>query len=185
MTRRVEATIEQIRAMVHPLRLRIVETLQSEGPLTATRLAELLGHSSGVTSYHLRVLGEAGVLEEVPERGRGRERWWRAAEPPLYIPTDAGSADERALKASARLMHLERDEAAVRRFMLGVAALPDEWQNAAFTGSFAVRLTAAEVWELGMRFFDLVEELRATQHADDDAGVRDVIVTLRAVPWVE
>jgi hypothetical protein len=36
-----------------------------------------------------------------------------------------------------------------------------------------------------MRFFDLVEELRAKQHADDDAGVRDVIVTLRAVPWVE
>ena len=30
------------------------------------------------TSYHLRVLADAGVIEEVPGQTNGRERWWRA-----------------------------------------------------------------------------------------------------------
>jgi DNA-binding transcriptional ArsR family regulator len=42
-------------------------------------LSERLGESSGLTSYHLRALASAGLVEEVPDRGNGRDRWWRAA----------------------------------------------------------------------------------------------------------
>lgn len=69
-----------LRALAHPLRMRIVASLRHDGPATATLLAERLGESSGLTSYHVRVLAENGFVEEVAERGNARDRWWRAAQ---------------------------------------------------------------------------------------------------------
>ena len=68
-------TGDQLRALSHPLRLRMLEVLR-EGPATASALGRRLGESSGATSYHLRALAKAGVVEE-DERGSKRERWWR------------------------------------------------------------------------------------------------------------
>jgi DNA-binding transcriptional ArsR family regulator len=178
---RRRATTEQIRAMIHPVRWRIVETLERHGPLTSTLVGEQLDLSTGVTSYHLRLLADAGVIEEVPELAKGRERWWRSVEPKLYISTEAETPDERAFKAAARLFHLERDEETLRRFMFGLQSLSPEWQDAAFTGSWTVELTSAELFELGMRFLALVDELRSRPGGED---ARDVVVTLRALPWI-
>jgi DNA-binding transcriptional ArsR family regulator len=69
-----------LRALAHPLRMRIIAVLRREGPATATTLAERLGESSGATSYHLRSLARAGFVTEIPDRGTGRERWWQAAQ---------------------------------------------------------------------------------------------------------
>lgn len=69
-----------LKALAHPLRLRIVSSLRNEGPGTATTLGERLGESSGATSYHLRVLAAHGLVVEEAGRGRGRERWWRAGQ---------------------------------------------------------------------------------------------------------
>ena len=178
---RKRATTEQVRAMIHPVRWRIVETLERRGPLTSTLVGEALGLSTGVTSYHLRVLAGAGVIEEAAELAKGRERWWRSAEPKRYIATDAETPDERAFKAAARLFHLERDEETLRRFMFGIQNLSPGWQDAAFTGSWVVELTADETFELGMRFLELVDELRSRPAGDE---ARDVVVTLRALPWL-
>src|SRR6185437_3372483 len=40
-------------------------------------LAARIGQSSGVTSYHLRVLAEHGFITQATGRGTGRDRWWR------------------------------------------------------------------------------------------------------------
>jgi DNA-binding transcriptional ArsR family regulator len=69
-----------LRAMAHPLRLRLIGTLEKDGPATASELARRLGESSGATSYHLRILAKYGFVEDDPERNRGRERWWRAVD---------------------------------------------------------------------------------------------------------
>ncbi|MDQ8705747.1 hypothetical protein RCO28_25095 [Streptomyces sp. LHD-70] len=34
---------------------------------------------SGATSCHLRQLAAYGFVEDAPEHGKGRERWWRTA----------------------------------------------------------------------------------------------------------
>jgi DNA-binding transcriptional ArsR family regulator len=65
-------------ALAHPLRWRLLALLRADGPATATRLAERVQESSGLTSYHLRKLAEFGLVEEDQERGTRRERWWRA-----------------------------------------------------------------------------------------------------------
>src|SRR5919206_5319963 len=69
----------ELRALAHPLRVRLLELLR-EGPSTASLLAERLNESTGATSYHLRELHRYGFIDEEPGRGRGRERWWKRRE---------------------------------------------------------------------------------------------------------
>jgi len=75
--RPLELDLAALKALAHPLRLRMYELLADRGAGTASQLAADLGESSGTTSYHLRVLAEHGLLEEDPDRGDRRDRWWR------------------------------------------------------------------------------------------------------------
>src|SRR3954454_18364614 len=65
-----------IRALAHPVRLRLMELLVREGPLTATQAATLLDDSPGNMSWHLQTLAKYGFVEEAGG-GRGRARPWR------------------------------------------------------------------------------------------------------------
>lgn len=67
-----------VKAVTHPIRLRLLVLLRGDGPATASGLGARIGHSSGVTSYHLRVLADAGLVAEATELGDRRDRWWRA-----------------------------------------------------------------------------------------------------------
>jgi DNA-binding transcriptional ArsR family regulator len=75
-TRRLDAP--GLKALAHPLRVRMLGTLRNDGPATATQLAKRLGESTGTTSWHLRQLAANGFIEEDPDRGTKRDRWWRA-----------------------------------------------------------------------------------------------------------
>src|SRR5918999_5562037 len=66
-----------LRALAHPVRLRVRELLREEGPMTATEVAERIGESPANCSFHLRTLAKYGFIEEA-ERGKGRNRPWRA-----------------------------------------------------------------------------------------------------------
>src|SRR3984885_15977455 len=70
-----------LRAYAHPVRMKLVGLLRTEGPLTATRAGELLGESSGTTSFHLRQLAKYGLVEEAGG-GTGRQKPWRGGSPP-------------------------------------------------------------------------------------------------------
>ena len=67
-----------LKALAHPLRVRLYDLLADEGPATASQLAARLGESSGTTSYHLRQLAKHGFIVEDEERGNRRDRWWRS-----------------------------------------------------------------------------------------------------------
>jgi DNA-binding transcriptional ArsR family regulator len=71
-------TPRRLRGLVHPIRLRLLTLLQEEGPATASQLGRRIGQSSGVTSYHLRILADRGFIDEATDRGNGRDRWWRS-----------------------------------------------------------------------------------------------------------
>src|SRR4051794_33088457 len=67
-----------LKALAHPLRLRLLRALRAHGPATSSGLGRRLGESSGATSYHLRQLARHGFVEEDTARGNGRDRWWRS-----------------------------------------------------------------------------------------------------------
>src|SRR5947207_15410642 len=113
----------QLRALAHPLRLQLLQVLHAEGPATASQLARRLGESSGATSYHLRALHRAGMVEEAEQRN-GRERWWNRAPARVVIPnsvppdaSDSQRADLHAAHAEIERMFRSRREAALQPWM--------------------------------------------------------------------
>jgi len=71
---------EQLKALGHPLRVRVLEMLGAEGErqLTNRELAQRLGVDPGHLHFHVRMLLKAGLIELAEENGRGREKPYRA-----------------------------------------------------------------------------------------------------------
>jgi DNA-binding transcriptional ArsR family regulator len=70
---------EQLKALGHPLRLRVLETLGtgSDEQLTNRDLANKLGVDPGHLHFHVRMLLKAGLIE-LADGGQGREKPYRA-----------------------------------------------------------------------------------------------------------
>lgn len=86
MTRFVVEDVDTLKAISHPLRLRLLGLLRSDGPATASELARTVGESSGSTSYHLRQLARYGFVADELEKRSGRERRWRAVHDMTVLP---------------------------------------------------------------------------------------------------
>ena len=69
---------DQLKALGHPLRLRVLDTLgDSDRPLTNRELARKLEVDPGHLHFHVRMLLNAGLIERVQVKG-GREKPYRA-----------------------------------------------------------------------------------------------------------
>jgi DNA-binding transcriptional ArsR family regulator len=70
---------EQLKALGHPLRVRVLEMLGQEGEwqLTNRELAQRLGVDPGHLHFHVRMLLKAGLIE-LSDGGHGREKPYRA-----------------------------------------------------------------------------------------------------------
>jgi predicted ArsR family transcriptional regulator len=66
-----------LRALAHPLRVRLLTLLRREGPMTATQASEHVGESPASCSFHLRQLARYGLIAEAAS-GPGRQRPWKA-----------------------------------------------------------------------------------------------------------
>jgi DNA-binding transcriptional ArsR family regulator len=177
-TTRRKATPDQFRALAHPLRLRLIELLRA-GPSTATKLGRELGESSGSTSYHLRVLERARLIEEVADAGNGRERWWRRPDMTIVLEPEPGDPASMEAAATMRSIFFARDDDALGRYLAREDELGDDWKRAAWIGSWYVPLTPEAAAELGNRFMDLLDEYRRAPRAAD---ARRTLVTFRALP---
>ena len=175
---------KEIRALAHPLRLRMLESL-TDGPATASMLARELGESSGATSYHLRALAAAGLVVEDVGLRKGRERWWRRDPSRVGLISSAPAEDPEYDAAVAQLEStmVSRDEEALRRYIhaRGEGAHSDEWRESAFIGGWMVYATREEVEELSEQ---IVTWLRARRkpEAERDETAALVHVTYRAIP---
>ena len=90
---------DPLATLAHPLRARLHALLRTGGPATATRLAAALGTNSGATSYHLRVLAEAGLVDDA-EGNTGRQRRWQANErPAVWTPQVSDPATDSGIGA--------------------------------------------------------------------------------------
>ena len=116
--RPVTGDAKRWKAMSHPLRREMLRQMAEHGTASSTTLAEALGESTGTTSYHLRVLAEAGVIEEVPGQTNGRERWWRVHPVDLREPDyDSLSEQDRAALDEWRASQIPGELALVERFI--------------------------------------------------------------------
>ncbi|MFJ6901242.1 ArsR/SmtB family transcription factor [Streptomyces hokutonensis] len=174
-----------LRGLSHPLRVQLLYTLRLDGPATASQLAEKLGESSGATSYHLRQLATYGFVEDAPEHGKGRERWWRAAHDGTMFDdalfTDASPAVRGAIDM---VMHeMATTHARELSTWLGNRhTWPEDWVQGTDMSDMTLRLTPQLARELIEKMHDLVESYRDLPEVADAPDAERVRIHTHAFP---
>lgn len=149
-----------LRVLAHPLRLTVLNLLRDHGPATATRIAAALDINPGAASYHLRRLAAGGLIVEDPDRGSGRDRWWKAVHRQSVHDPSAGPADHRAAgRTYTHALVLSRIEQ-LRRAAQEVPLLPREWADVSTYGDFTLTLAPADVARLRAELFDVIRRYR-------------------------
>lgn len=172
-----------LRALAHPARLTIMRHLGDGGPATATECAEICGLTPSATSYHLRMLARAGLVEEAPNRGDGRERLWQA--PSGSIQVEVGpdaSAEEMAAGRRLVDVFLARDDSAAREWIERSRDESKEWHAASSLFSTHLVLTADELERLTAQVTKLTDRYRRSRRTRVPEGARVVVVSYRAFP---
>ncbi|WP_406278252.1 ArsR/SmtB family transcription factor [Embleya sp. NBC_00896] len=137
----VSLDARNLRGIAHPLRVRILGILRTDGPATASTLARRLDKNTGATSYHLRQLAEHGFIVEVPARGVRRERWWQAAHANTVVSDDLLSEGLGAAFLQS-LGQVWADN--LLRAVDATPALSPQWRDAQDFGDYALTLTPDE-----------------------------------------
>src|SRR4051812_24239655 len=176
----ITPTPQQLRALTHPVRLRMLGILRTEGPTTATALANRLGLNTGATSYHLRQLAQHGFIVDDQERGNARERWWKAAhQSTMTAPEPADPADREAFDAyvqAVAVIYTQNLQAAIEERPL----LPKQWRDASTVSDYQVRVSAEHAEALTEKMHEMFMALR--EDSDDDPDAADFVFQFQAFP---
>jgi DNA-binding transcriptional ArsR family regulator len=157
---------EQLKALGHPLRLRVLEELGESGEdLTNRELAVRLGVDPGHLHFHVKMLLQAGLIE-LAERGTRREKPYRAVAAHVQVAPElltSGAAND------ARAVMLED----VRQ----------GWARWAGEGRFRSANITARISEEDVReiFAILLAEAEKRERADNEP----VLITLFVHPHVK
>lgn len=173
--------LEAMRALAHPRRLRIWQFLDLNGPATSAMLARELGLNTGATSYHLRELADHGFVEEIPDRARGRERWWRAVQADLrFAPASRQSAEMRAVFDELNRLAVATDLETFARFQLQRDDM-GAWADTLRYSRGSIRISAED---FDAFFEDYIALLRryAGPREDDKDTARAILTRLLTFP---
>jgi DNA-binding transcriptional ArsR family regulator len=175
-----------LRALAHPLRVRIYDILSQYGPQTASSLAERLGESSGSTSYHLRALAKHDLIQECTDRGTGRERWWErpiggiSFANPEAMKTPAGrSATQLIMNEFLRGRH-EQLMHFVNRGL--TASDADAWETGTMISTATAQLTPEQSKELAHKIMALIDDAVDTYRNQTGENVRPVSIRADLFP---
>lgn len=170
-----------LRALAHPLRVKIFDILSQYGPQTASSLAQRLGESTGSTSYHLRALAKQDLIRERADQGVGRERWWERPAGGVTMSAP-GAAKTPAARAATQLVTSEffrlRQQQLLDFHDHAIATEDDEWKDASLISTASTRLTPEQSRDLTRRIMALIDE--AVDRYRDQEGDDVRPVTIRA-----
>jgi DNA-binding transcriptional ArsR family regulator len=166
-----------MRALAHPLRLRLIALLSELGPASVTALAGRTGESTASVSYHLSQLARFALVEEAVEARTGRERPWRVTH--RGISWDSNDGEEAS--ALLRAAYLQERLRVIDEYTVAEPALPDEWRSAAFFLDDIGHLTPAELEEVAGQ----IKTLLAGYRRPGRDGARRVTFFAYGLPGVE
>lgn len=174
-----------LRALAHPLRMRILDLLSDQGPATSARLAAQLGENTGTVSWHLRHLAEHGYIEEEMGRGTKRERWWRRKDRTLVLNTRELSVDPETSQALSvyQQHYLERTFRRAARALS--VPLTGDWVGSGHMSDWGdVRLTPAQLHALGQELLAVVRRHVPDPEAPVPDGAQPVLIQFQVLPML-
>jgi DNA-binding transcriptional ArsR family regulator len=163
---------KQMRALAHPLRMRVLGELRINGPRTVGGLCDVFDEAPGTLSYHLGKLAEFGFVEEAPEQSTDRrERWWRAAHEFTNIAERPDApADEKLAMTVVRHQVIDSYAATLHRAVDAEPALPAEWAKPAGSSDIAAYLTAEEFAEASDELRAVLQKWHSRSNRDRDGA---------------
>ncbi|WP_353988042.1 ArsR/SmtB family transcription factor [Ruicaihuangia caeni] len=183
-----ELDLETLKALAHPLRVKILDLLSTYGPATASGLADRLGESSGATSYHLRQLARHSLVREVDGRGTGRERWWERRPGPISL-TSAELMRSPAGRSASRLVVREwskHREQLLHDFLeRGVDELAQSWNEASIVHTSNASLTSEQLGRLNREVTELVGKHLERYRGQSVPGMRPVQIQYNGFPVLD
>ena len=167
-TKRV-TDVRTLRAIVHPLRIRLLSLLRLDGPATATELARRTGESSGATSYHLRQLERFGYVEEDGPQA-GRERRWRATTQTTSweVADFAADPEGQAVSDALERRQVERAVAQFEAWLAHRSELDPAWLRAGTLGDDVLRLTPSQAKALTEELYAVLRRYRSAPPPAED-----------------
>lgn len=134
-----------LRALAHPVRLRLLDELAQLDEATATELAARIGESVANCSWHLRQLARHGFIEKGERARTNREHPWRALrEGYSFSRHDDDPELSRAEEAAAEVI-LGRELEALTEWREAKRADRRDWRDAGFEFELRGWLTADEL----------------------------------------
>ncbi|MFI9603597.1 ArsR/SmtB family transcription factor [Streptomyces sp. NPDC052043] len=174
-----------LRGLAHPLRMRLLTALRRGGPATASQLAAKLGESSGATSYHLRQLAAHGFVEDAPEHGKGRERWWRAVHMGVTFDETVLMDTDPEVRGAADLYLHEIANQRTQELATWLGTRndwPEAWRRASDMSDWMLRLTPTLAADLIEKMHELLESYRALAPEDGTPDSETVRVHTHVFP---
>lgn len=150
---------DQLRALAHPLRSRLLAQLRVHGQATATDLATALGTHTGATSYHLRRLAEAGLIEDTGT-GTGRRRVWAAAEPAGRTEPEPMDEDDLAAEQWLQRDYVQHFAERAGSWIDDSSGWPATWQEHCGLADHAVLVTTEQLTALAAEMAEVMERYR-------------------------
>jgi hypothetical protein len=166
-----------LKALAHPLRVRIFDLLSAHGPQTASSLAAMLGETSGSTSYHLRTLSAHDLIREVEGRGTARERWWELPQGRIDIPGPS-EAMSPANRAAAQIVSSEffrlRHETLMSWVNRPDSDVPEGWKDTGLIATTLLEVTSAQMEDLKAELMTVIDRAVERYRGQTGPDVRRV-----------
>ena len=162
----LERNVADLRALAHPLRLRMME-LFAEAPKTTKQVADILGEPPTRLYHHVAALERAGllVLKEKRQNRGAVEKWYSGVAKQLRGVQRRGKRDAAARNARRAVAATVLEQA--KQEMI---ALQRESREAALLARLVVSVPPAKIPAIRRRLYDAVQSLRAEfQTGDTDA----------------
>jgi len=144
-----------LRAVAHPMRIKLIGMVGLAGTLTASEAARQLDSTAAVTAYHLRTLAKYGFVEDAGGAS-ARERPWRLTQRAVSFSWDDDDPAGRALTRVAQDGWFER----VRSYRELKDQYPQEVRDASDASESVLMATPAEVMELTEQIHELLRPFR-------------------------
>ena len=176
-----------LRAIAHPLRMRLLGALRIDGPATASELGRRFDESSGATSYHLRQLERYGFVEEDADQPSRRERRWRATTH-FTSWNSADFLDDVGGQSALRVFERQRIDFAARNLQRWYAERRQwsrGWSAAEIDHDDVLRLRIEDLASLKHEMNLLLDRYRMIECDADDADAAQVLVLSFAFPVTE
>lgn len=173
-----------LRALAHPLRVRLLRLVREHRPVTNAELAALVGESTASVSYHLSVLARHGFVEPDPTPGATRRhKPWRTTYDSMRMTSTEVGATPLESPGGGALAAMLTDDRSVQDAYLSAPSAPEgSVLDAAIFQISRVVLDAERAEELAAAVSDLIDRYR--REGDPGEGEARFAVSFVAVPLV-